>query len=108
MKIEFTPHDRRRPARTARLAVLAFEGAVLEGAVAALNKQTGGMIDRALAVKRFTGAAGQTLDLTAPHGVDVARIVVVGAGKKAKFDGRGPNSPPPRPIRRSRPAAPTP
>ncbi len=88
MKIEFIPLDE-TPGKSAALAVIAFESAIVEGAVAELNKQTGGMIERALAGKRFAGAPGQTLDLAAPHGVDVARIVLVGAGKREKFDGRG-------------------
>src|SRR5258708_35395104 len=46
------------------------------------------MVGRALAGGRFTGAAGQTLDLVAPHGVEIARVAIVGVGKQADFDER--------------------
>ena len=88
MKIDFTPLDA-APGKSGALAVLAYEGAIVEGAVADLDKLTSGMVTRALAGGRFKASAGQTLELTAPHGVDVARIVLVGAGKRDKFDGRG-------------------
>ncbi|HXV00924.1 MAG TPA: leucyl aminopeptidase [Caulobacteraceae bacterium] len=88
MKIDFARIDE-TAGKDGALAVLAFEGAIVGGGLADLNKQTGGMIERAVARGRFTGAAGQTLELAAPHGLDAATLLVVGAGKKGKLDGRG-------------------
>ncbi len=85
MKIEFTANDIGAD-KTAAVAVFAFEGAPLGGAVAALDRVIGGALGRAMAGGRFSGAMGQTLDLIAPHGVEAARILLVGAGAADKFD----------------------
>jgi leucyl aminopeptidase len=54
------------------------------GATAAeADELTGGQIGRALAANRFRGEAGQTLVLSAPHGVTLAHVVVIGLGKAA-------------------------
>jgi len=50
-----------------------------------------GLLAQAVASSRFTGGKGQTLDLIAPDGVDmaggkVARLVLVGGGKREAFD----------------------
>jgi leucyl aminopeptidase len=73
MEIEFVAADAAAPQRTA-LARVVFEGAALDGQLA-----------RAAAASRFTGAKGQTLDILAPEG-DLARLVLVGAGKAEGFD----------------------
>jgi len=44
---------------------------------------TGDLITRAARAERFTGKSGSTLDLIMPNGLDVTRLVVVGAGKVA-------------------------
>ena len=87
MKIEFVaaPQD---AAKGSALAVLADDKAPLVGAAAALDEITAGALTRAIASGRFTGGVGQTLDIVAPHGVEAARIVIVGAGAREKFDGR--------------------
>ena len=87
MQIEFSPLNTVAGAKGA-LGLFAFEGAVLRGAVADLDKASGGMVARALANARFTGARGQTLELVAPHGVDAARVVIAGLGKQEEFDER--------------------
>ncbi len=87
MQIEFTPVNT-DPGAKGALGLFAFEDAVLEGAVADLDKASGGLVARALAGARFTGARGQTLEILAPHGVDAARVVVVGVGKQNEFDER--------------------
>jgi leucyl aminopeptidase len=43
-----------------------------------VNEATGGALARAIAGGRFTGAKGQTLDLIAPHGLEAARVVLIG------------------------------
>jgi len=45
------------------------------------DELTGGQIARAVAGSRFKGEAGQTLVLTAPHGVTLDRVVVIGLGR---------------------------
>ncbi len=87
MKIEFVPSDA-EVGKTGVIAVLAFEKAALAGAAAELDRQTGGALARAIAGGRFTGAQGQSLDLIAPHGIEAARVLIVGAGAEGKFDER--------------------
>jgi leucyl aminopeptidase len=77
MDIEFVASGATAPAKLA-LARVVFEGAALEGAVG-----------QAAAASRFTGAKGQTLDILAPAGVDAARLLLVGAGKRDAYDAMG-------------------
>jgi leucyl aminopeptidase len=46
---------------------------------------TGDLVDRAAAADKFTGKSGSTLDIVAPAGLPVSRLVIVGVGKTAKF-----------------------
>jgi len=70
------------------VAVLAFEGKELSKSADHLDGELSGAIKKAIDQGRFAGAIGQTLDLIAPHGLDAARVIVVGAGKRQDFDGR--------------------
>jgi len=74
MDIEFVATGAGIPAKAA-VARIVFEGDGHEGAIA-----------QAVSASRFTGAKGQTLDILAPQGVDAARLVLVGAGKRDAFD----------------------
>jgi leucyl aminopeptidase len=85
MQIEFTAADE-LPGASGVLALIVFEDQVLTGAARTLNRTIGGAIERAMAGGRFTGATGQTLDLVSPHGLEAARLLLVGAGSKDKFD----------------------
>jgi len=85
MDIQFVTPGSEIAEKTA-LALIVFEGSVLSGAVGEADQQAGGVVGRALAQGRFTGAKGQVLDLTAPAGHAAARIVLVGAGKREAFD----------------------
>ncbi|MFI4933702.1 MAG: leucyl aminopeptidase [Caulobacterales bacterium] len=87
MKIDFVATGE-KPGPTTALAVSAFPDGVLSPAAERVDRQLSGAIGRAIAGSRFKGAMGQTLDLIAPSGVEAARIIVVGAGKKADWDGR--------------------
>jgi leucyl aminopeptidase len=84
MKIEFVAAEAVAGPK-AVIAALAAEGSPLSGAAALLDAATGGALERAIGGGRFTGAKGQTLDLLAPHGVDAARVVLVGTGPAANF-----------------------
>ena len=75
--------------RTIALATPAFEGKDLTAALKDLDNGTDGAVARAIAGSRFKGAAGQSLDLVAPHGLEVSRLVLVGTGTAAAFDPAG-------------------
>jgi leucyl aminopeptidase len=87
MKIEFAaaPQD---AGRETALAVLAHEKTPLAGPAAALDQATSGALTRAMGSGRFTGAPGQIVDVVAPHGLEVSRIVIIGTGAPDKLDGR--------------------
>ena len=84
MKFEFVAADTAPTADTV-LAVPAFEGS-LGSAAKALDDEMGGALGKAISGSRFTGGAGQTLDLVAPHGLDAARLLLVGVGALDKVD----------------------
>jgi len=85
MKIEFSADT--GADNTTAVVVFAFEKEPLGGAAASLDQTTGGAVARAIAGGRFSAAMGQTLDLIAPHGLEAARVLVVGAGAAGKLDG---------------------
>ena len=49
---------------------------------------TGDLVTRAAAADRFKGKNGSALDLVAPTGLDVARLVIVGVGKARELKAR--------------------
>ena len=66
----------------AGVAVLfAAEDLKLAPLAESLDAQSGGLLRRAAAAADFKGKAGSTLDLIAPAGLDLDRIVVFGIGK---------------------------
>src|SRR4051794_11154436 len=77
MEIEFVAAAAAMQPKTA-VAQIVFEGEAPAGPLA-----------QALAASRFTGGKGQTLDLIAPAGMDVARLALIGAGKRESFDALG-------------------
>ena len=77
MDIQFVATTTAVPAKAA-VARFAFEGDIYPGPVG-----------QAVAASRFTGAKGQTLDILAPQGLDAARLVLVGAGKRDGFNTLG-------------------
>ena len=77
MDIQFVAPGAGVPAKAAVVRIV-FEGDTHEGA-----------IGQAVAASRFTGGKGQTLDILAPQGLDAARLVLVGAGKRDGFDAVG-------------------
>jgi len=83
MRINFGAADLKRKG-----AIAAFVAAdeTLLATSEKLNKATGGAINRAIAHNRFSGGAGQTLMLNAPHGVAASRILLIGVGKGEDFD----------------------
>jgi leucyl aminopeptidase len=71
----------RLPANPPVLVVGAHEGRRLTAAAKALDSRLGGRLRQAMAGGRFTGAAGQHLDLLAPAGFAGRRAILVGLGK---------------------------
>ncbi|KAA5805146.1 leucyl aminopeptidase [Alkalicaulis satelles] len=69
------------------IAAPAYAGGALSDAAKALDAQAGGALTRALKASRFTGAAGQSVIVTAPAGVEAGRIVVFGLGDKKAVNG---------------------
>ncbi len=68
------------------LVVAASEGTVLLPAAAKADKASKGAVGRALAASRFTGKAGQLVEILAPAGLSVNRLIVLGLGKAEAFD----------------------
>ncbi len=88
MKIEFSPAQDVGVFKGA-VAALAFEGGQLSSSAEALDMASAGAVRRAIAASRFTGKAGQTLDLLAPPGVVASRLLLVGGGARDSFDAAG-------------------
>ena len=47
------------------------------------------LVRRAAAADRFTGKSGSTLDIVAPAGLDLPRLVVIGVGKESELTSQG-------------------
>jgi leucyl aminopeptidase len=71
---------------TGALVVGATEGPELLPAAAKAERASRGAVGRALAASRFTGKPGQSVEILAPAGLKVSRLIVVGLGKAADFD----------------------
>jgi leucyl aminopeptidase len=84
MKITFA--ELRLP-KSGTVAVAVMEDRKLSPTGAALDKQSGGALKRAMAASRFVGRGDETLAILAPAKLDLARVLLVGTGK-AKADDR--------------------
>src|SRR5258707_5006612 len=78
LKLEFTPFA--TPAKGV-LVLLCEEGVKFGPAARRALAPTGDLVMRAAAADRFKGKSGSALDLVAPPGLDVSRLVVIGVGK---------------------------
>ncbi|HYD32829.1 MAG TPA: leucyl aminopeptidase [Azospirillaceae bacterium] len=69
--------------KTGTIVVPVLHERTLGGIGADLDRQTGGMLSRAMEAGRFTGKREETLSILAPSGLDgtVDRILLVGLGK---------------------------
>jgi leucyl aminopeptidase len=63
-----------------------LEGNKLTETAAALDKQTGEALSRAISASRFRGKSGDVLSVLAPSGVALTRVVLVGLGDATKLD----------------------
>ena len=72
---------------TTGIAVLpVFEGNKVFGSAKAYYTDSKGAVAAAAKAAKFTGKSGQSFDVFAPAGSKVSRILVIGAGKKDKFN----------------------
>lgn len=69
------------------LAVAVYEKANLSPSAKALEEASGGSLTRAIKASRFTGEAGQVLEIAAPSGIKASRIVLFGLGAKKSANG---------------------
>jgi leucyl aminopeptidase len=67
----------------------AAEGAALLPAAVRLDKACGGALTRAVKFSRFTGKAGQFLEVLAPSGLKASRLLLAGLGKPESVDEKG-------------------
>jgi leucyl aminopeptidase len=86
LKLEFAPIA--APAEGV-LNLFCEEGLKFGAATQKLLKPTGDLIARAAEADRFKGKNGAALDIVAPLGLEVSRLVVVGAGKSADLKSQG-------------------
>src|SRR5512145_2137371 len=77
-KLEFAPLA--APAKGV-LVLFCEEGLKFGSAARRAIEPTGDLVMRAAAADRFKGKNGSTLDIVAPGGLDVSRLLVVGVGK---------------------------
>ena len=82
MKISFATKQPKADA----LVVGAFANRALSKTAAEIDKASKGALRRAMRADRFSGARGQFLDVVAPAGIDVGRVVIAGLGKAGSLD----------------------
>ncbi len=79
MKISFA--EPALPAKGA-VVVLVADGKKLSPAAKDLDKQTKGAVKRAIGASKFTGKKGQSLEIMAPAGGSLDRVLLAGTGKE--------------------------
>ncbi|CAN0155773.1 unnamed protein product [Laminaria digitata] len=70
---------------TGVLVVPVLSGRKLLATGSKIDKRAGGALSRALRSGRFKGDAGQSVELVAPSGLRVSRIIAVGLGKPSEI-----------------------
>jgi leucyl aminopeptidase len=83
-KLGFTPFARLRGV----LIVFCGENLKFGSATQRALAPTGDLIRRAAAAERFTGKNGSTLDIVAPSGLKLPRLIVIGTGKDSDLKRR--------------------
>ncbi|MGA8653434.1 MAG: leucyl aminopeptidase [Xanthobacteraceae bacterium] len=83
-KIGFTSFDRLRGV----LVAFCAEGLKFGPATQKALSPLGDLLRRAAAADRFTGKNGSSLDIIAPAGLDLPRLIVVGTGKERELKDR--------------------
>ncbi|MCP4330067.1 MAG: leucyl aminopeptidase [Alphaproteobacteria bacterium] len=83
MKLSFVKPN--LPTRGA-VVIGVFDKRKLAPSAARLDKQVSGMVTRAMKASRFEGKKCQTLELAAPSGIELGRIVLLGLGEEKALD----------------------
>jgi leucyl aminopeptidase len=83
MKIAFAKPEQ---VNSGTLIVGVNEDRKLTPSAAALDKKSGGILTRAMSSSRFKGRKDDLLEIVAPKGLSMARIVLIGLGKLDKLD----------------------
>jgi len=83
MKIAFSKPDQ---TNSGSLVVGVSEERKMTPAAAALDKKSGGILTRAMGASRFKGKKDDLLEIVAPKGLSVARIILIGLGKLERLD----------------------
>jgi leucyl aminopeptidase len=83
MKIAFSKPEQ---TNSGTLVVGVGEDRKMTPSAAALDKKSGGILTRAMGSSRFKGKKDDLLDIVAPKGLPLARIVLIGLGKLEKLD----------------------
>ncbi len=78
LKLEFAPFS---ASAKGVLIVFCEEGLKFGSAARKVLAPTGDLVTRAAAAERFKGKNAATLDIVAPAGLKVSRLIVIGAGK---------------------------
>jgi leucyl aminopeptidase len=85
LKLEFAPLS---TSPKGVLVVFCDETLKLGSATRQALAETGDLVARAAAAERFKGKSGATLDIVAPAGLEVSRLLVVGVGKVRNLKAR--------------------
>jgi len=72
--------------KTGSIVVGVLDERKLTVAAQRLDKDSGGTLTRAMAASRFKGRKDDVLEIVAPAGLDLARVVLIGLGKPAALD----------------------
>lgn len=72
--------------RTGALVVFALEGGALSKTGREADKKSNGAVSRAIKAGRFEGKPEQSVEILAPSGIPVSRVVVVGLGKPSEIN----------------------
>ena len=83
MKIAFSKPEQ---TNSGTLIVGVSEERKMSPAAAALDKKSGGILTRAMGASRFKGKKDDILEIVAPKGLSLARIILIGLGKLDKLD----------------------
>ena len=78
MKINFLKND---VPQKGNLVVFAYHDSKLSTFARKIDKETGGQLDRAMEVSKFTGKFGEFISIPAPAGLKVANLLLMGLGK---------------------------
>jgi leucyl aminopeptidase len=72
--------------REGALVIPVFEGEMKGETFAAIDTSAGGALSKAAATAEFLGKKDTAVDILAPAGLALTRVLLAGAGKKSEFD----------------------